>query len=105
MAMEYTISSGECEKDILRDIVGHYSVLKKVENVLHASYDIHVRMQFAARYALSKQDSIAGNGAMLVFCRHSPVSGSKRRANDDPGAIAYCLLNVPPEFQKPLPGH
>jgi len=101
MAMEYTISSGESEKLILASINGKYNALQVVESVEHTSRDIHVRMQYAARYALSNQKNLTGCGAILVLCRYAPSSGCKRQADDDDLAIAFCLLNVPPEFQTP----
>ena len=69
-----------------------------METVAHSSRDIHVRMQFAARYALGMQKE--NSGALLVLCQFSPVSGQKRNADEDEH-IAYCLLNKPPEFQTP----
>lgn len=115
--MEYTVSSGTTEEAILNDIKQLYQKIALVKRVTHGSHDIQVRMQYTARLALQHQDSLDPGKALIVLCRYEPrVGGKTKRSffesdnNEDQQdsvdmsySIAYCLLNMPSEFQTPQP--
>ena len=115
--MEYTVSSGATEEAILKDIKPLHTKLSAVKRVTHGSHDIQVRMQFTARLALQHQDTLQPGHALIVLCRHEPRPGGKTKRSffesdnaedqqdnvDATYGIAYCLLNMPSEFQTPQP--
>jgi hypothetical protein len=100
--MEYTVSSGTSEAAIRAACkTGGSTAVLRLE---HDAVDLHVRMAYAARFALGHANVLPG-GSLVALCFYVASSGGKRfceggsAGDEDNAGVAYCHIRVPPEYQ------